>query len=138
MGKLTKEEANNRLKGTFAKDKHDILFKDYMINYNNLEEVYKKGTIIFKVHIKKTKYPKINVKKKQQAVDDIKINIEELEIVEEEKENTELSKYLNLVDKLLTQDQDYLELLKFYNTQNIFVSHEDMIKDDFWNRFNLS
>jgi len=138
MGNLTKEEANTRLKGTFAKDKHEILFKEYMINYNNLEEIYKKGTIIFKEHIKKTKNPKINIKKKQQAIDDIKIKIEELEIIEEEKVNTELSNYLNLVDKLLTQDQDFLDLLKLYNNQNIFISHEDMINDDFWKKFCLS
>jgi tRNA(His) guanylyltransferase len=138
IGKLTKEEANNRLKGTFAKDKNEILFKDYMINYNSIEEIYKRGTIIVREIVKKIKNPKIKVKKKEQIVDDVNIKIEDLQIVEEEKESWEPKMKWDLVDKLLTQDNNYCEILKNYFSQNIFLSHEDMIVEDFWKRFELS
>jgi tRNA(His) guanylyltransferase len=48
-GKLTKEQAHNKLKGTFSKDKNEILFKDYGVNYNNEPEVYKKGTLLIRM-----------------------------------------------------------------------------------------
>ena len=138
MGNLTKEQANNRLKGTYAKDKHEILFKDYMINYNSIEEVYKKGTIIFKEIIKKKISSKVNVKKKEQIVDDIKIKIEELVIEDEDGRNPQYESNACLVDKLLIQDEEYSDLLKIYFVQNIFLCHEDMISDNFWKRFDLN
>lgn len=45
-GGMTGKEAENKLIGTLSSDKHEILFKDFGINYNNEPEVYKKGTII--------------------------------------------------------------------------------------------
>ncbi|ESW96362.1 hypothetical protein KL918_000315 [Ogataea parapolymorpha] len=42
---LTTQEAENRLIGTLSSDKHEILFKEFGINYNNEPEIYKKGTI---------------------------------------------------------------------------------------------
>ncbi|KAI3405149.2 THG1 [Candida oxycetoniae] len=42
---LTPQEAENRLKGTIASDKNEILFKECNVNYNNELEIFKKGTI---------------------------------------------------------------------------------------------
>ena len=42
---ISKREANERLKGTLAKDKHEILY-GLSMNYNNEPEMYKKGTTI--------------------------------------------------------------------------------------------
>lgn len=44
--KLTATEAELRLRGTFAKDKNEILYSEYDINYNNEAEMYKKGSIL--------------------------------------------------------------------------------------------
>lgn len=44
-GGMTTKEAENRLIGTLSADKNEILFKEFNINYNNLPEMYKKGTI---------------------------------------------------------------------------------------------
>lgn len=40
------EDATQRLKGTISSDKHEILFKEYHINYNNELEQFKKGSIL--------------------------------------------------------------------------------------------
>lgn len=43
---LPPREATERLSKTVSSDKHDILFLDYKINYNNELEQFKKGTIV--------------------------------------------------------------------------------------------
>ncbi|KAI5743427.1 hypothetical protein M8J77_018061 [Diaphorina citri] len=44
----SKQEAEKILRGTVSSEKHELLFKDCKINYNNECELYKKGTIIIK------------------------------------------------------------------------------------------
>ena len=46
---MTQTDAHKRLKGSFSKDKHEILYKDYGLNYNTVDEVYKKGTILIRM-----------------------------------------------------------------------------------------
>ena len=48
-GGLTPTLAHQRLKGTFSKEKNEILFSQFGINYNNEPEVYKRGTILIRV-----------------------------------------------------------------------------------------
>ena len=38
-----------RLKGTLSKDKNEILFSEFGINYNNEPEQFRKGTTLVKV-----------------------------------------------------------------------------------------
>lgn len=118
QGNLTNEQAHNKLKGTFSKDKNEILYNQFNINYNNIEEVYKKGTIIFRSSSNKSKkspkYDKMIVSPNPN----------------DEEESNE--KYINLTDKLLLQDDDYLKLIRPFIEKNIFISHEDLIKEDFW------
>ncbi|XP_013397841.1 probable tRNA(His) guanylyltransferase isoform X2 [Lingula anatina] len=45
---LSPAEAHGRLKGTLASDKNELLFSEFNINYNNLPELYKKGTVVIK------------------------------------------------------------------------------------------
>ncbi|QRW26057.1 tRNA(His) guanylyltransferase [Rhizoctonia solani] len=45
-GGMTAREAETRLKGTLSKDKHEILFSNYGINYNGLPETIKKGSVL--------------------------------------------------------------------------------------------
>ncbi|KAF8717403.1 hypothetical protein RHS02_09763, partial [Rhizoctonia solani] len=45
-GGMTAREAETRLKGTLSKDKHEILFSNYGINYNGLPERFKKGSVL--------------------------------------------------------------------------------------------
>ncbi|KAG9096620.1 tRNA-His guanylyltransferase [Ceratobasidium sp. UAMH 11750] len=46
QGGMTAREAETRLKGTLSKDKHEILFQDFGINYNALPERFKKGSVL--------------------------------------------------------------------------------------------
>ncbi|KAF7721639.1 tRNA-histidine guanylyltransferase 1-like [Apophysomyces ossiformis] len=41
-------EAEEILRGTFSKDKHEILFSQFGINYNTIEQIYRKGSTIIR------------------------------------------------------------------------------------------
>lgn len=47
-GGLTNTEAQEKLSGTFSADKNEILFSQFGINYNNLPQMYRKGTILMR------------------------------------------------------------------------------------------
>ncbi|GMM31454.1 tRNA guanylyltransferase [Martiniozyma asiatica (nom. inval.)] len=47
-GGMTPTEAENRLIGTLSKDKNEILFSQFGINYNNEPEMFKKGTVLIR------------------------------------------------------------------------------------------
>ncbi|CAK37314.1 uncharacterized protein An01g12630 [Aspergillus niger] len=48
QGGMDRREAELELKGTLSSDKNEILFKRFGINYNNEEEIYKKGSVIYR------------------------------------------------------------------------------------------
>ncbi|KAG0740621.1 hypothetical protein G6F57_005833 [Rhizopus arrhizus] len=45
---MTETEAEARLRGTFSKDKNEILFSEFNINYNNIDPIYRKGSTIIR------------------------------------------------------------------------------------------
>ena len=64
---LTAREATERLSKTLSSDKHEILFKDYGINYNNELEQFKKGSLLMlntNEEMNKSILKKINPKNK--------------------------------------------------------------------------
>lgn len=56
-GGQTRQAAADRLKDTFAKDKNEILFSEFGINYNNEPSIYRKGTILVRVLPSKDRDP---------------------------------------------------------------------------------
>ncbi|KAG2182376.1 hypothetical protein INT43_007306 [Umbelopsis isabellina] len=44
----SEQEAEEKLRGTFSKDKNEILFSEFNINYNSLAPVYRKGSVIIR------------------------------------------------------------------------------------------
>ncbi|CAO3682494.1 unnamed protein product [Umbelopsis vinacea] len=44
----SEQEAEEKLRGTFSKDKHEILYTEFNINYNALAPVYRKGSVIIR------------------------------------------------------------------------------------------
>ena len=48
QGGLTNQEAEQRIRHTQAKDKNEILFSEFGINYNNEPEQFRKGTLLLK------------------------------------------------------------------------------------------
>ncbi|KAI9473790.1 MAG: Thg1 C terminal domain-containing protein [Benjaminiella poitrasii] len=57
QGNMSEDEAEKRLRGTFSKDKNEILYSQFGINYNDLAAVYKKGSTIIR---KKTEVTSIS------------------------------------------------------------------------------
>lgn len=39
------------VQGTFSKDKNEILYSDFNINYNTLDAVYRKGSVIIRQEV---------------------------------------------------------------------------------------
>lgn len=64
-GGLTNTQAQEELSGTFSADKNEILFSKFGINYNNLPEMYRKGTILLR---KNVEVPNSNGKRTQVIV----------------------------------------------------------------------
>ncbi|KAI9682266.1 MAG: tRNA-His guanylyltransferase [Caeruleum heppii] len=54
-GGLTAQEAEQELAGTLSADKNEILFKRFDINYNNEDEMFKKGSVVFRDYPSTTK-----------------------------------------------------------------------------------
>lgn len=61
-GGRSNTQAQEDLSGTFSADKNEILFSKFGINYNNLPQMYRKGTILMKKNVtvpelKNKRYP---------------------------------------------------------------------------------
>lgn len=64
-GGRTNTEAQEDLSGTYSSDKNEILFSRFGINYNNLPQMYRKGTILLR---KNVEIPKLDGKQTQAIV----------------------------------------------------------------------
>ena len=49
---LTVSGGVSLLQGTLSSDKNELLFSDFNINYNNLSELYRKGTILIRCRVR--------------------------------------------------------------------------------------
>lgn len=47
-GGMDAAAAEQRLSGTVSSDKNEILFKEFGINYNNEDDLFKKGSVVFR------------------------------------------------------------------------------------------
>lgn len=50
--KLSPQDAEEKLRGTYASDKQELLFSEFGLNYNNLPEMFKKGTTLVRKKVK--------------------------------------------------------------------------------------
>ncbi|KAL9884584.1 tRNA-histidine guanylyltransferase [Glossina fuscipes fuscipes] len=53
---LTNKEAEAKLRGTYAAYKNELLFSEFGINYNNLPGMFRKGTILLRKQVNRTKH----------------------------------------------------------------------------------
>jgi tRNA(His) guanylyltransferase len=118
IGKLTREEAHEKLKGTVTKEKNEILFGEFNINYNNIEDVYKKGTIIYKKSQGNIKYDNMM--------------IDESDDIKDFKEN------INQGSSLFDQNEVFYNLLSNFYKRGVCLCHSDLTKDEFWSRYDLT
>ncbi|KAH8432244.1 tRNA guanylyltransferase [Aspergillus melleus] len=104
QGGMSNTDAEQELKGTVSADKNEILFKRFGINYNNEEDIYKKGSVVYR------QYQLEDVKAKTSAE-------EEPAPVQEQVSKTQQEK-----------------LRKLRRKAQVVIDHVDIIKDEFWER----
>ena len=130
-GKISKDEAHQKLKGTLSNDKNEILFSQFNINYNNQPEVYKKGSLIIRVKKPASIRPPKQTENKENE-EEVKKKIEEIN-----KKNEEFLEKCDKVyktDELLYKDDKFMEEKIKELKGQIYISHMDVVKDDFWNK----
>merc|ERR1719391_514121 len=73
-GGMTNQDAEKRLKGTFANDKNEILFSQFGINYNAEPEKFKKGTTLYRKKVEIPLQHDVNEEKSEQQSDISKLS----------------------------------------------------------------
>jgi len=76
-GGLSTTEAHAKLKGTFSKDKHEMLFSMFKCNYNDEPDIFKRGNIL----IRQSELKKRDQKKQ---CEEEKLSLEEVIVVHED------------------------------------------------------
>ncbi|PKS12798.1 hypothetical protein jhhlp_001009 [Lomentospora prolificans] len=105
LGNYDNKEAEKLLAGTLARDKNEILFSRFGINYNNEPEIYKKGSVVFR----------------------------DYELVEPGSHNAETE--ADRVAEPVIQSKTQAEKDKKKREKaRVLIEHLDIIKDDFWDR----
>ena len=130
-GKISKDEAHQKLKGTLSNDKNEILFSQFNINYNNQPEVYKKGSLIIRVKKPASIRPPKQTENKENE-EEVKKKIEEIN--KKNEEFLEKCDKLYKTDELLYKDDKFMEEKIKELKGQIYISHMDVVKDDFWNK----
>ena len=130
-GKMTKDQAHQKLKGTLSNDKNEILFSQFNINYNNQPEVYKKGTLLIRVKKPISLRPPKKEENKEKD-EEIQNKINEI--------NKKNDEFLDKCEKAFKTDELIIKNDKFMEEKindfkgKIYVAHMDVVKDSFWNK----
>ncbi|KAE8353749.1 Thg1 C terminal domain-containing protein [Aspergillus coremiiformis] len=111
QGGMSNTDAEQELQGTVSSDKNEILFKRFDINYNNEEEIYKKGSVLYR----------------QYQLEDVKSQSEPGSGVLVEEEG-------NFAQETKTSRSQQDKLRKLRRKAQVVVDHVDVIKDEFWER----
>ncbi|MCJ1287826.1 tRNA-His guanylyltransferase [Xylographa opegraphella] len=104
-GGIPKTQAEDKLKGTVAADKNEILFKNYGINYNEEPEIFKKGSFVYR-------------------------SFDVLDTPSTRDVSDECGPVLSSPASRIQQEKEKRKGDKM----SILVDHLDLIKDDFWHR----
>ncbi|KAL2824177.1 putative tRNAHis guanylyltransferase [Aspergillus cavernicola] len=106
QGGMSNTDAERELKGTVSADKNEILFKMFGINYNNEDEMLKKGSVVFR----------------QYQLEEVKSDPKTVQGQEEEG--------TSVPEKVSKSQQEKIRRLR--RKAQVVVEHVDIIKDDFW------
>ncbi|KAA8651621.1 tRNA guanylyltransferase [Aspergillus tanneri] len=108
QGGMSNTDAERELQGTVSSDKNEILFKRFGINYNNEEEIYKKGSVLYR----------------QYQLEDTRSSTGHQ--VETEEETAPVQ------EQISKSQQEKLRKLR--QKAQVVIDHVDIIKDEFWQR----
>ncbi|KAJ6264532.1 tRNA(His) guanylyltransferase [Drechslerella dactyloides] len=122
-GEMSAQEAEQTLAGTLAKDKHEIMFSRFKINYNNEDAMYRKGSVIYRNLTTDTQYGAVPEAAEEGKSDDPK---EGSEVPTPQTQSLEAMK-----GKSRTQQKREAKKLA---KAEIVIEHVDIIKDDFWEK----
>ncbi|OJD35366.1 trna guanylyltransferase [Diplodia corticola] len=114
-GGLDAAAAEQRLSGTVAADKNEILFKDFGINYNNEDDLFKKGSVVFRAYELVDVVPTTTEKQKDGG---------EARVDEEDDDAAVV-----VLSKTAAEKER-----KRRAKATVAVEHVDVIRDDFWLR----
>ncbi|KDN34036.1 hypothetical protein RSAG8_12869, partial [Rhizoctonia solani AG-8 WAC10335] len=121
QGGMTAREAETRLKGTLSKDKHEIMFSSFSINYNSLPERFKKGSVLVRevLQSEPVQVANPNVQKENIDIADVIDPVMDTQIVPDANPTKSESKRAAKKDKRVPPT-------------TARVVHVDIIKDEFW------
>ncbi|KAK8245990.1 tRNAHis guanylyltransferase-like protein Thg1 [Phyllosticta capitalensis] len=114
-GGMTGTAAEQRLAGTVSSDKHEILFKEFGINYNNEDDLYKKGTVLYRDY--ELEEPKTTSAIAEQSATPATPSM------------TSADAAIAVVSKTQAEKEK-----KRRAKAGVKVEHVDVIKDEFWQR----
>ncbi|RXW13088.1 hypothetical protein EST38_g12764 [Candolleomyces aberdarensis] len=135
QGGQTTTEAHATLRGTFAKDKHEILFSRFKINYNQLDPRFRKGSVLVREEVA------------EQEPSSTKENLERSDVnaqVPSSLDSVATSEGSNATtvedngspaeeQKRSGKKEKKVRKAKTKPPTRIVLLHCDIIKDDFWN-----
>ncbi|KKK18930.1 hypothetical protein P175DRAFT_0499560 [Aspergillus ochraceoroseus IBT 24754] len=107
QGGMSNTDAERELQGTVSSDKNEILFTRFGINYNNEDEMYKKGSVIYRQYQLEDAKPASNPS------------------IEQDEGSS--------VPEAISKSQQE-KLKKLRRKAQVVVNHVDIIKDEFWER----
>ena len=132
---MSTTEAHEKLKGTHSKDKHEMLFSEFNINYTKEPGIYRRGTIYVRVKVddeEEAKSPKLNGQEEDGNEADAEHNEKEEspEAEEEKKEDT----------KEETKEEAGQEKQKGHKVKmKVIGVHEDLVeKEAFYEKYDLN
>ncbi|KAK6522749.1 tRNA-His guanylyltransferase [Arthrobotrys megalospora] len=121
QGGMTPQEAEKELMGTLAKDKNEILFGRFGVNYNNEEEMFKKGSVVYR-----------NYGAVPESSSDDKVDEKEDDLEKKEAAGKETSSPAE-AQKGKSRSQQKREAKKLAKAE-VVIEHVDIIKDTFWEK----
>ncbi|WWC72647.1 uncharacterized protein I206_106611 [Kwoniella pini CBS 10737] len=134
----TTTEANKTLQGTDSKDKNELLYSKYGINYNNLPAMYRKGSICVRVDPQSIRLSLDDTDSETNTA-----NSATVEIASSSRSAHQINPTPSGVDEndATPEDGDIrrrsksVKKVKPYEgiDGEITILHEDIIKDKFWN-----
>ncbi|KAF3310961.1 tRNA-His guanylyltransferase [Orbilia oligospora] len=125
-GGMTPHEAEKELMGTLAKDKNEILWSRFGVNYNNEEEMFKKGSVVYRNY---GAVPESSADDKP----DEEADSEPKETVVEPKPATSSAVSPAETQKGKSRSQQKREAKKLAKAE-VVIEHVDIIKDTFWEK----
>ncbi|EWC43879.1 hypothetical protein DRE_07256 [Drechslerella stenobrocha 248] len=126
MGGATPREAEATLAGTVAKDKHEILFSRFKVNYNQELEIFRKGSVVYRNYgaVSDLAGEEEGEGEKDEVADESK----------EEKKEASSSRTQPLeAMQGKSRAQQKREAKKLAKAE-VVIEHVDIIKDAFWEK----